>query len=933
MADIFKVIFQLEADGQGVLKEINAVASQYKKVNTELKKQEQELNALLKKEAEILAIRKKTNSPSEAAKLTKQLQDNKKAIDALKKSTEDLTKAEKDVVKESETISKKLDNAFKGTQVKSLRTQLKELKAQLATTDDDEEFLKLSVEAGKLEDKIQDASDAARIFATDSPFEAVGNAIGSVGSKLLNLDFEGAAKSSQLLVQASSKITFGNALTGIKQLGQTLFNVGKALLTNPLFLIGAAVVAIIANFDKLKNSGGLIGTVFKGIGDIITGAIDLFFSLTDAIGLTEHALSNLNESIRENAKLLLEQQQKVADRQIAIAKAAGVATEKLEKEQARKSIALLGLQLETYKKAGKLREDLTDEERKNAIELANEILDQGNKIKEIEAASNKKRIDNAKKYKEDASKVFSDLTKKLIDEQTKQSEFNAKVQFGEGSVEQIQATFEIRKKLEAAQFKEIEKESLKELKSKADREKAKLLLVQIRTQQEKNLENDLSFAKIEAQKTNTQAAIEREKANNELLIEQAGGTETEIAEKKLLVQQNYYKKSIKLAEDDIARRKDKKFDTTAQEKALSDLKLKAKTEEAKSFEELNKLTTDAALKQNATLEEQSDVQLQLQNARNSTQLFNQLKFEQDKLAILEAAGEKYAEEYKKQQDKIALLTKEATKQKKLEEISYFEQIIGAAISATNKIIDAKIKEVDKQTELQQKRVDEAKEIASEGNAELLQEEKSRLEKLTKEKEKFVRQQQALATIELVANTAIAISKAAAQGGVAAGITIAAALLALVAGLASARSIASQAAFYEGGLYEGEGYTGSGNPKGESSKVGRKPYIYHNDEFIFNHKKTRKYKDIFQGVHEGRIDLRDWADKVRAFDSYNFGKETKQLSPIVHTSVEISELKGQMETLINIVKNQSTSVNMDDNGFALHLKKVVTRNEFIRNMAK
>ena len=108
--------------------------------------------------------------------------------------------------------------------------------------------------------------------------------------------------------------------------------------------------------------------------------------------------------------------------------------------------------------------------------------------------------------------------------------------------------------------------------------------------------------------------------------------------------------------------------------------------------------------------------------------------------------------------------------------------------------------------------------------------------MNKKRENYVRQQQALAVLELVANTSVAVSKAASQTGVAAGVGIAAALLALVAGLASARAIASQAAFYDGG------YTGDGNPREESNTIGgrraNRNYVWHKGEFVMDHKKTR-----------------------------------------------------------------------------------------------
>jgi hypothetical protein len=437
---------------------------------------------------------------------------------------------------------------------------------------------------------------------------------------------------------------------------------------------------------------------------------------------------------------------------------------------------------------------------------------------------------------------------------------------------------------------------------------------------------------LEGDEIRAEKELERKKESAEIILSTIEQSEFQEAQQRFNVQQDYFDQLIILQEKNIEERKKLGLSTEDEEKKLNDIKLKATQALLKGQIELNKLEVEESQSQIDSQKDTAQTELKLKNARNSELLFSDIEYEKQRLLILQAGGKKYEVAAKKQQEKLSLLEKEAKKQRRLENIAYTEEIINAAISATNQILSAKIKEIEGQTSLQQKRVDDARNIAEQGNAELLQEEQKRLDNLNKEKEKFVRQQQALATVELIANTAIAVSKAAAQGGgVAAGVTIAAALLALVAGLASARAISSQAAFYEGGLYEG--YTGSGNPKEVSNKVGSKPYTYHKDEFIFNHKNTRKYKDIFQGVHEGKIDLHDWHKKVRAFDYYNMNKEIRQHSPIYNTRVEVTELKDQMNMLIKIVKNQSSAINIDENGFSVHLSNVKARQDYIRNMAK
>lgn len=197
-------------------------------------------------------------------------------------------------------------------------------------------------------------------------------------------------------------------------------------------------------------------------------------------------------------------------------------------------------------------------------------------------------------------------------------------------------------------------------------------------------------------------------------------------------------------------------------------------------------------------------------------------------------------------DKVDEITKNSTEkqtelQKKLrdQQIENVQIVAKATIDLINQVIDARIKEADAAISAQEKRIEQAKSIAEKGNAEVLQLEQERLDKLTKERAKFVRQQQALAFIELALNSSIAIAKAAAAGGPAAAFTITATLLALAAGFISARSQAQAAAGFERG-----GYTGDG---GKSETAG----VVHKGEFVFTKEKTTKYRSIFEAIHKGR----------------------------------------------------------------------------------
>jgi hypothetical protein len=274
------------------------------------------------------------NATDNVKKFNKEVTETKKSVGGLSDEVENLPPAVDDVI----------------VKTKSLKSQLKDLKAQLAEATNPEDIIRLSKAAGALADQIGDASDAAAVFATDSPFEAVGNSISSVSSKLLNLDFKGAADQSKLLVAATKQITFKDTIQSVKQIGQTLANVGKALLTNPLFLIGAAITAIIANFSKLKNAGGVIGDVFKGIGKAIDAVLDAGSDLLDFLGLIDSTKKSYEELVAASDKLA-EQVAGRYDLEIAQAKRAKKEVEKLEIEKAKAQVKSVLEQMNLAKQA------------------------------------------------------------------------------------------------------------------------------------------------------------------------------------------------------------------------------------------------------------------------------------------------------------------------------------------------------------------------------------------------------------------------------------------------------------------------------------------------------------------------------------------------------------------------------------------------------
>jgi hypothetical protein len=151
---------------------------------------------------------------------------------------------------------------------KSLRSQLKDLQAQLAATDPDSaKYRELAAAAGELKDRISDAAEAVGTQAGGA-FERVGGSLGLVTSRIANLDFEGAAEGAKQLAVNIGQVKPGDIAKGISSIGSAFASVGKALLTNPIFLIGAAIAAAIVYAEELLS-------LIDGVTDAEQAALDV----------------------------------------------------------------------------------------------------------------------------------------------------------------------------------------------------------------------------------------------------------------------------------------------------------------------------------------------------------------------------------------------------------------------------------------------------------------------------------------------------------------------------------------------------------------------------------------------------------------------------------------------------------------------------------
>ena len=894
MAGVVEEIFRIKSDTAQVLSQIQQLKGVFTELTEEQKKQVTQLAILEQKEKDLIKARNASTNPTTQIRINKELNENIKQLGFLKEAVDKFAKSETVARVEADALSKSVSNAFKQTQVGGATKQIEQLGQQAAG-------------------------------ATKSGFNPLNNSLNQLSRELPA--FAVSANVGFLAISNNLPVFF-DAIERTKKINSELQANGQKT-TSVLSQLGSALFSM----SSLLSIGVTLLTVFGA--KWLESAINMFKS-TDALNLNTEAMELNNKAIENSIKSqeelislreknyvqTLNDTGKITDVEKKFVEALEdfdkrkIAIEKRRKED---NISIAEAQL----RAGDKEVEIVRKVEGEKIRLLNKSTGESIKLNKDGSAI---ILDAVRSYGEENVSLNETLVARNIDLRNKQYEQELRdlelfydstvkaISSGEGKAakakkQKVEKTVDLSDRIRQLQIDDIKVDQERERQqAEFDTKRAirDLATIKASAEQKKELElglrNDL-INKLEAidkkylDKRTEESVAEAERTgaamNSEL--EDNANTEIFINEKKINKLESQGKKADK---DELKR--------------LKDLNNKKKFE-LLDFEQTVELS---GLKQN----EQGQVN------------------EAERDAILT----KYANKRKKLQAEIDDSVKTSTttaREEMLKQIGYFEGLQKAIIDATSQILAIKIKEVDGQIEQQQRRVDEAKNIADRGNAELLELEQKRLDDLTKKKAKFVKDQQALAAVELIANTAIAVSKAAAAGGPAAGVTIAAALIALVAGLASARSIASQAAFYDGGLYDEKGgYTGDGNPTHES-KAFRKPYIHHKQEVIISHKPTRKFKDILLDINDGKVDLNEWKNKVSMYDAVFNGKQPFNLTnpymnhPQVTNIIQFKQMEAKMDEMNRTLGALKLGLNVDEDGFTTFMQKRVDRKNLIKNAAK
>ena len=179
----------------------------------------------------------------------------------------------------------------------SLRAQMKQLRDELGRLPEGTaEFDKVQKQLGELTDKVGDLNKSVNTLAGD-PLERLNNSFGMIGSSIMSLDFGAAVTGLNGVSSAVGDLKAKDIGKIFKDVGGALANLGKALLTNPIFLVAGAIALIVMNFDKLLK---IMPSVEKGL----TGISETEREIARAAEARAEASKRTYENIDKQSNIL-----------------------------------------------------------------------------------------------------------------------------------------------------------------------------------------------------------------------------------------------------------------------------------------------------------------------------------------------------------------------------------------------------------------------------------------------------------------------------------------------------------------------------------------------------------------------------------------------------------------------------------------------------
>lgn len=670
-----------------------------------------------------------------------------------------------------------------------------------------------------------------------------------------------------------------SGVAGIKTLGTTL-------AANPLGIILVVIAAVIGAMVLLKDKLKPIGEIFKALGEIIDAVGDAIKRLGQSLGIVA---SEFEEGLQKQIDGTKDVVAAIGDRydfEIAKAAAAGKETERIEIEKVRAQAKAIQQQIGNLYALSKIQGSLNEEQRKQFEELMNErkklvqeavvlTIKAGHDEAKKKEEEDKKARDEAKKQSDELKKLRKDLNDALLDldkrvEKAELDRLNGKEkvlkqkEITEAELKILRESIEAKGKLTDKHFKfTLEQEG----------EFAKLQLA---------LEYDTAqqLLQIEVNKANELANHHKKEIDDELAF-------VEMKQKIALAKVGSAKNETGLPEAEFEKMKERVIAQIKMQAAKDSLAIKKKQVQAETTAQITALEGEIKI-----LEKKGDKESQLKAEQAAESIQAIKKRAQLEMDLLNATTE---EEIKNLQDQINNIDKGLNKPKGFslgkmlglddESMGKMQDAINTTIDSLKELsdtyfafqqdaLDKELKANDDRLSAREDNISDLKDRLAEEQA--LQEQglannvdriKAEIDaqnaakdadlakdkQIKAEKKKLAKQQLIIDTALQASQLILAIAQLFANGSsfwvgpVPVGLIVAGlAATAMTASFISGKKKAFDAVNSDAGFKKG-GYTGDVSVDEEVGPV-------HGQEFVHTAGDTKKYRNLFEGIHSKRKPL-------------------------------------------------------------------------------
>jgi hypothetical protein len=452
------------------------------------------------------------------------------------------------------------DNAAKS--VADINKEIKEARQQLAqaqkgTKEWEDAFKRLAAAKNEMKDlKMSIAAAGSSIDTLQTSINGVANGFQALSGivALVGTENEELVKT-MVKLQAVSNIA--NAVAGFKDLNAVFTAIKVNLLTNPLFILAAALTTIGVTIVALKDKFEVFGKIVDGVGNAIKSVLSL-------LGLYSQKVEALNKMNDELTKKY-EQQTATIERQMKVAQAEGKSTIELERQKLQLQKDYIANQIAILR-LKEMEGKLSEEDSKKLADLRKQLIDIATDQKVLEIRQNKeiseavkKELEERKKKYEEYQKALQERRKKQLEEELNALEFEKQkalitaqdkekieVEFANKKLQLIKNTTLIENKEKLKMIDELNKEielmNLKYAKEQQDRQDE---------ERKKEFQKTIEAAMedLEFKKNVDLIKLETEQKNNEILIQQGKMSYQQLLEERLQLEEYYLEQKKNLIDN------------------------------------------------------------------------------------------------------------------------------------------------------------------------------------------------------------------------------------------------------------------------------------------------------------------------------------------------------------------------------------------------